>query len=426
MTLCACATPSALAQTSSDAGRRDRSLFGDVDTKPGGAGSLNATVAVSSTYDDDLSDGQVAAQSQTIGGKYSNLNATMSYSSQRRRVNVSADAATSLRHYPDLQNLVGSNHSAGTAVDATLNSKTSVRARLDGSYVSGFAFEAFALQPSAGADSRVSTGLQQTPFDWTMTSYGGTAELTRTFGRRSSVALSYATRYGERQLLEEYNTERAVMLRFGRSTGRNTSLGISYSVRQGAQRLPEYASNVRSHDLQLGVERLWQRRASRRTVVSLAAGPALARDQRYGFPTDETSRLISAVGSISIRHDVSQSWTVGLSYRRGAGFSSRRASSNTGAIDVNGSTGRRTVFTLSAGYSDGEIGLYMLDNRYATSFATARLQVALTRLVAIYGQGFAYHYDFGNVASLPSTYPPEVRRRALRAGVTLWLPILGR
>jgi hypothetical protein len=429
MALCACAAPSALAQTSSDAGRRDRSLFGNVDPKPGGAGSLTATMALSNTYDDDISDGQLSAQSPMVSGKYSNLNAALSYSSKRRRVTASADAATSLRHYSDRGSLVGSHHSAGTAVDASLNPKTTVRARLDGSYVSGFAFEAFEAidrRPDAEAESRFLSERRQTPFDWTMTSYGGAAELTRTFGRRSSVALSYATRYGERHLLEEYNNERAVALRFGQSTGRNTSVGVSYSMRQGTQRVPDYASNFRSHDVQLGVERSWQRSALRRTVVSLSAGPALARDEPYALPREGTLRLLSAVGAITIRHDVNSNWTMGLSYRRGAGFSSRRVSSNAASIDVNGSAGRRTVFTLSAGYSDGDIGLYTLDNRYATSFATARLQVALTRLVAIYGQGFAYHYDFGNLASLPSTFPPQLRRRALRAGVTLWLPLLGR
>ena len=427
--LSVCAVPPAFSQTRE--GRGGRSLFGGVNPQPSGpsgGGSLNATVSISNTYDDDLGgdQGSVSAPQSRIGGNYSNLNTALSFSSKRRRFAITADAATSLRHYPDLDIFVGSNHSAGTTLSANLSPKTSVRARLDGSYVSSFAFDTFTRRSSVGPEGPSLTGLEGAVTDWTMTSYGGAAELTRTLGRRSSFALSYGTRYSERSIVQEYNTERAVAVRFARNTGRDTSVRASYTVREGTQRLMEVGRRVRSHDAQLGVERRWQHSAQRRTVVSLTAGPALLRDEPSVLQTEGTRRLVSAVGSISIRHDLSQSWTAGVSYRRGAGFSSRRVSSNAATVDVRGSAGRRIDLTLSAGYSDGEIGLDAFDNRYKTSFGTARLRVAITRLIAIYGQGFFYHYTFGSLPSLPPGYPRQMDRRALRAGVTLWLPILGR
>ena len=425
LALCDLAAPLAFAQTS-EARRGDRSLFGGVDSNAGATESLNATVFVSTTHDDDISDGQASTQSKMIGGKYSNLDAALSFSSIRRRFAITADAASSLRHYPDLDSLVSSNHSAGTTVNANLSRKTSVRARVDGSYVSSFGFEAFTRRPNVEADSQFLSGFQPTPADWTMTWYGGTAELTRTFGRRSSFALSYGTRYVERPLFEEHNTERAVALHFGQSTGRDTSVRASYTLRQGTQRMQEFGYQVRSHDVQIGVERRWRHSALRRTVVSLAAGSALLHDEPSGLQTEATVPLVSPVGSMSIRHDLKQRLTVGVSYQRGGGFSSGRGLSNAATIDVSGSAGRRTDFTVSAGYFDSDMGLDARDNRYTTSFGTARLQVALTRLIAIYGQGFLYRYHFGRLISSPSGFLPHVDRRALRAGVALWLPLIGR
>jgi hypothetical protein len=279
------------------------------------------------------------------------------------------------------------------------------------------------------ADIESSSGLQGAPADWTITTYGAGTELTRTLGRRASVAVSYEARRSERLLVGEHNREQSAVLQFARSAGRDTSFRAFYTFRLGAQRTMDgFRRRVVSHDAQFGIGHQWRHSAARRTVLSLAAGPTL-RDEPSLLQTGETGetgRLVSAVGSISISHDLSRSWTAAISYRRGAGFSGGVVPSNAATVDVHGTAGRRVDLAVSAGYTDGEIGLNTLDNRYATSFGSAAIQVALTRIVAVHGQYFVYRYDFGTVTSLAAGLSPRVNREAVRVGVTLWLPILGR
>jgi hypothetical protein len=157
----------------------------------------------------------------------------------------------------------------------------------------------------------------------------------------------------------------------------------------------------------------------------LAVGPSLLHDQLSVFQMAGAGRLVSAVGSVFVSHDLRHDWTAALSYRRGSGLSGDRSALNQAAIDVRGSAGRRVDLTLAGGYSDGEYGLSVFDKRNKTYFGSARLRMALTRRIAVYAESSLYQYDLRGLTSIPAGSPLHLDRRALRAGVTLWLPLLG-
>ena len=45
-------------------------------------------------------------------------------------------------------------------------------------------------------------------------------------------------------------------------------------------------------------------------------------------------------------------------------------------------------------------------------------------MLAVYGEYVAYRYEFTNAAGLPAGLPPKVDRQGVRAGLTLFLPVL--
>lgn len=451
-----CGIPAVVAQT---ADATHGPLFG-ADSRSGARHrSLDMTVSVANARDEDLGADQGTGASPLqprIGGQYSDLDASLSLAHTRQHFSVTARATGSVRHYPTLNSFVGSNDSAATELTVALGRKTTFQTRLDGSYVSSFAFDTFLRRPGTDYVSASATGVEEASLDWTRTLYGGTANLTRLVGRRSSFSLIYGLGHGERRIVGERSDEQTVAAQVGRSVGRDASIRAAYAFRQGTQRMGDRRTPLRSHDAQMSLERQWRHSTFRRTVVSLSGGPSLLqqgtirdttigdmanRDVNIGGeiigevnirdvtadPTalqkDQTDRLFRVVGTVAVAHDVSRAWSARVSYRRGAGLRDAVFFSNTAALDVRGGLGRRVGLTVSAGYTDGDIDLGTPQDRNGNSFGSARIQVALARFMAVYGQYFLYHYDFRTDTSLPAGYPRQMDRRGLRVGVTLWIPL---
>src|SRR3954451_17325675 len=71
--------------------------------------AIDATVSVSASYDDDLSEGQSASLTP-MGGEYCDVTPALSLSRNRQHSQFTARATTSLRHYPSLNRFVGSSY----------------------------------------------------------------------------------------------------------------------------------------------------------------------------------------------------------------------------------------------------------------------------------------------------------------------------
>jgi hypothetical protein len=119
---------------------------------------------------------------------------------------------------------------------------------------------------------------------------------------------------------------------------------------------------------------------------------------------------------------MSRSWNLGASYRRGAG-SIDGLFSNSATIDLRGLLNPRVELSASAGYFQTDLGLAGLQSRYTTRYGSSRLQVAITRGLALYGQYGLYEYKAGSATPLAGGLPLQQQRRGARAGLTLWVPL---
>lgn len=411
-------------------------LFGGADSQLNARSDwFDATLSVSGAYDDDLTgdQGVTASSGETRkAGDYSVLDASLSFAQKRKRFSVVGRGASSIQRYPGVNQFVGSNDSASALMTANLGRKTLVRTSLDAAHVSSFSFDTFTrplaqdLGVEAGAAEGLPTsGFQTAAVDWTMNSYGGTAELMREVSKRTSIGFIGGLRHSERRIIDQKDDERIAGAQLWRTTSRASSLRLAYVYQEGTQGVTGDTRQIWSHDVQLGIERQWSHSVRRRTTLSMSGGPSAQR-QRVGelsaAANEEPSHLFRVVGAVALTHMKTDTWTARLSYRRGTGVANSLVFSNTAAVDVRGSLSRRVDLQGSAGYSDGDLGVGTLRNRFGTSYASARLQVALARSLALYGQAFLYRYDFGAAQALVAGSRRQLDRRGVRVGINVWLP----
>lgn len=434
--VCVCRASVAAAQAPADAAR---GLFGS-EPLSGARRLLDLTVTLSSGRDDDLGAEQGVSSSprgERIAGGYSDLDALLSVTRKRQHLDFSTRAGSSLRHYPELNSFVGSTYSGVTDVTVTTGRRTTLRANVTGYYVSSFAFETLSSEPaiapgSRGQDVIGGGGTATSPsLDATRTRYSAMTQVTRTLGKRSSFSVTGTAGLSETRIMADRARRWAASSDYQRQVSRDFLLRVGYVVSDATQQFGRSETRWFTHDVQAGVERQWRHSAFRRTTLSLSGGPSLLSQGnglgvgpiRPAGRADDPSRLLRGAGTIVLTHDFSRTWSAGGYYRRGSALFESRLSSNAAALDVRGTAGNRVVLTLSAGYTDGELDVTAQRNRDTTSFASGRILVALSRHVAAYGQYLLYFYDFPLPASEAAPYPQQLRRRGLRAGITMWMPL---
>jgi hypothetical protein len=385
---------------------------------------LDALVTVSGAYDDALSADQlgVSFAESPVGGQYSDVDTTFAFIVTRPRYGINTRVDGGLRLFREANSFVGSNISAGSTLTARLTERTSLRTHVDGHRLSTLAFDTLSRRSAFDGGSPSPLTFRQAAVDWATTSVGAMAELSRVASPRTTFGLSYGTRLSERPLTREQTSEHTVSARLARLVGRNSELVWSYAYRHSNQEITSISLPFWSHEAQVGLERVWRHTASRRTSLTVSGGPAVV-DEPSVLVANTRAQLLRIVGATAFGYESVNRWSLRGSFRRGAGVRDSVVFTNTVAVDARAWFGRRVDLTLAGGYSDGDEGTQSFADRIKTQFGSARLRVGLSRLVAIYGQGFLYRYELGT--PLPTTTSlPRIDRAGVRVGVSFWGPFL--
>jgi hypothetical protein len=381
--------------------------------------SLDLSVTASSAYDDDLSQGQNILQPLQIGGQFSDISTGLTFARKAPHLRMQARAGNSLRHYPTLNRVIASNHSAGMDLQVDAGRRTVVHASVDESYVSEFAFDTFSRSSRPDDSVLAPPGSTRTASDGSRRSYGGAFGLTRTLTAHSSLTLAGGTRLSDRPMIQEHATENWITTQLARRISNDTTFHVDYNLRSSSQQLAGTASPAGSNDVQVGLDHRWRHARERRTTLSLAAGPALLQSEAASARRDLSSGPLRLVGVASLSHDMSRSWNLGGTYHRTAGTIDGVVS-DTATLDLRGLLSTRVELGVSGGYSYTDLGLSSLEKRLGTRYGSARLEVALTRAVAMYGEYVLYEYDFAGGVPGVGGVPVQLNRRGVRAGLTWW------
>ena len=371
---------------------------------------------------------------------------------------ITARATSAIRHYPELNSFVGSNDSAAMNLAVDLGRKTTFRTSVSANYVSNLTLDTFlqrAPLEAAGEESTVSSIGLDNALDWTRTTYGGTAEVTRTLGPFSSLTFMVGTGHSQRPVARQRSDEQSAGVLFARSIGRDIQLGTVVQLPSGRPvEQHRRAPALEVTTFNWSVERKWRHSPFRQTAISLSGGPSLLQQKTIlgrvelpvGFdlaqgdvsgdvsiaeaiaepvisPGDRTERLFRLVGGV--RRDARPHSHL----ERARRFATARES----AMASSSRIPRRWIFaagwfdepvsSASAGSPIGDLGLGTLANRYGTSFGAARLQLALARSIALQAQYFRYRYDYAVGAILPEGWVPRTYRQGVRVGIVIWTPV---
>jgi hypothetical protein len=212
-----------------------------------------------------------------------------------------------------------------------------------------------------------------------------------------------------------------ISARYQYSISRHFSFRAGYSYnkyRHGLIFIPD--ERTRGDNIELGVDYLNTLRVAGKQVTFGASTGV----STVGFlGTTYNTALVHAY----VASPISKTWNASITYDRNFSFvEGLQAPYATDAVAANigGYFNRRTNVTFEAGYTHGTGVATSIGKSYGAWTGVAQLQVALARALALFGQGYFYHFDF--VGSYPYSPLPTRSwdRWGVRVGASFWLPIL--
>jgi hypothetical protein len=262
--------------------------------------------------------------------------------------------------------------------------------------------------------------------------YGTTLGITHEFNRRTNVSVTgefQSTDFLRETVARRDVTAWGVRSAVSRNLTRNTALVAGYRYRTGDF---GYATGGTSteHGLQFGVNYSKPLSATRRALFDFKVGGATLKAPPIGIVNAgrlEDYQLLSAEASMA--YQFRRTWQARAALRRGFEYVAELTSpvSTQGfSASVDGLFARKFEFSASGGYSKGQSALSRGSSAFDTYAGNVRLRRRLTRNLAAYVEYLYYFYDFTNNAFLAPGLPPRLERHGARAGLTLWVPVLGR
>jgi hypothetical protein len=252
-----------------------------------------------------------------------------------------------------------------------------------------------------------------------------TVTLTRTLARRVSLDGNYSLyrgwTFGRPDAYDVMTQSAGAGLRF--ELTRHLTLRTGY--RYGEALIgPSDQPHVRQHsaDIALEYNQGGSIQLTRRTSLSLTAGMSAIAD------THRTQHYL-ALGGAVLDHDMGRTWNASLGYRRHVDFSSLFREPlllDTVTAGLDGLLLPRLSFTSGGGFSHGTVGFGMAGNSYGQGNASAALQLALIRYLAV-SVSYAYYYrSLGDQVIVASDLANRSESQAVRVFFTAYAPLFHR
>ncbi len=129
-------------------------------------------------------------------------------------------------------------------------------------------------------------------------------------------------------------------------------------------------------------------------------------------------------GSVRLTRAFNRTWSTWVGYNRDTefriGFSAPLLADSI-ETGLSGLFSWRAQWSAGAGYTRGTVGFG--PNDFSTYIGTSRLDFALTRKIAVFGQYTYYHHDLPPGSSALD-FIPRFSRQVATVGLSLYLPLL--
>jgi hypothetical protein len=429
------ASAPAAAQTSGDS--RAQGLFGRK-IGPPARQTLDTTFVLTEAYDDDvLAEGGPSLTAVKPGGFYSMFQAGGSYARAGRSTSVAVNFASALRYYSELHTVKAAASSLGAGFSTRIGEKTTWTANQSVTYAPSYFYGVFpgASTPGIG-DLPSSASPDYTLNTSSSYAYSLSTSVTRSVSQRGSLTGAVDGSYTDFvQQVPGRRDARAYTGRAGynHNLNRNAVLHVAYRFRSGDV---GYASNrsTSEHGLDIGVETSKPLSATRRATFSFTLGSSAVQVPESlaagggVVAGDRTTTLYRVSGDVQAGYQFNRTWSARATFRRGLEY----VPTLTTPVFANGATAylggllsNRLSLSATASYSTGDSAIRNAAT-YSTYTGDTRLQFALGRKWAVYGEYLYYYYDFRGTSQLLPGLPPTMTRNGVRLGLTAWMPLLGR
>jgi opacity protein-like surface antigen len=268
--------------------------------------------------------------------------------------------------------------------------------------------------------------------------YDTTANLTRTFGPRSTFVFESNYRYSD--LMTDADSAKVLTSyrlggRYTHSMTRNTSLRMGYRYRKGEYRLvpgdsaidpTTRAAATAIHDIDAGIDYGRTLSFSRKTTLNFSVGSSIINAPTSAGSLEDIEFVYNVVGNVALNHQIGRTWSARVTYDRGVGFSetfSEPVFSNAVNASLEGFISRRTEFSSRFGLAIGDVGFGSESSAFSTYTGSARVRSAISQNWAVFVEYSYYSQDLGEAPIAPDEVPPVLDRHSGRVGLTFWFPI---
>jgi hypothetical protein len=209
---------------------------------------------------------------------------------------------------------------------------------------------------------------------------------------------------------------------------RTLSLRLEYQYSDQTMEVPlQPEQPVDSHNARVALD--WRKRLSRTRTVSFGGGPGVMRVRSVSSSEAGPLDYLTPSMTAQARLDLGRTWSVSANADRAVtvldGVTQQSFLTDVGSLWLGGDIGESWVVALSGSFSrgaphEGEIG------SFEAWTGRAQLQFAVASCCAVVGTYSYYSHLMRDVSSVAPGFPSRVENKAVRVGMTFWLPLYGR
>lgn len=398
-------------------------LFGAGAVGGGGRQTLDFSASVSAAYTTNLqADGTVRPADSGLqgGGFYSIATSDLRYRRSWRRTSLDASGGASFAYYWDSAEV-------DTLVDwlnvriAGSGRRTTYRLSQNINYQPHYGFSTFPglsrIQEPNEYYGQINDFARQTRSALT---FDTDADVNRAVGRHSGIGAAYSLHLVNFQSEERAFRDQSVGAYFQRGFSRSTALRLGYTYRSANYALTSLeVLPVAGHNIDLGLSYNRALGRTRRTTVSFNTGSSVL--------STTTRKYYRAVGSASLGRQFRRTWTLVIDYQRGFQFVEGFAAPffmDSVTFGTGGHWGRRVEFRGTAAYSNGQPGLTVQVQQFASFTGNASVSYEVRRGLAIRSDYYYYYYQFPRNYMLPVGLAERLNRQGVSVVAAVSLPVI--
>ncbi len=396
--------------------------------------TLDLTLGVTEAYDDNLlaETISITPESPTVSGFYTMISADASYNKRGKKTQFGATGGTVLRYYNEEQTFTPG-ASAGVGFSTELARRTTLFANQTVAYSPSYLYGLFPSLDTPGPGETVPVAPDYSVNNSASYHYGTTVSLTQGVSRRGSLTGSMDYQYSD--FIEEIASQRDLAYYQGRvqyshGVSRNASFRIGYHYRAGdfGYGLASVTSKTTEHGIDVGMDYTRPLSPTRRFVFGFDVGSSAA-DAPFGTDLGTVDgRQYRMSGNMYASYQFQRTWETRATYRRGLGYVAELSGpvySDAVSAALNGMLSRQVSFSAAVAYSKGDSAVFTRAAQFSTYTVSTRVSRVIGKAWALYGEYLYYFYDFG-AAQVRAGLPSSVERNGVRAGLTVWLPLIRR